>query len=185
MTPADVVAAALGLAGAAAIIYGPWQSACVDYYRQPLFEQRDRLFEMAKSGQISFDDPAYRASREMINRLIRYAHLVSFPRFVGHTLIGLVDQTAANKFSRIIDGASSPEVRDSLSDITRICMVSMARLMIAKSPLVWLIGVVGLVAYFGSKPFVSSASIVRRISSSLMNRLFGDAEITDHMALPA
>ena len=49
----------------------------LDDGRQDLFVIRDKLFDMAAAGDISFSSPAYRASRAFINDMIRYGHHLS------------------------------------------------------------------------------------------------------------
>lgn len=52
-----------------------WHDAWVSWYRQELFELRDRLFDAAlDSDRITFADPTYIAAREQMNHRIRYAH---------------------------------------------------------------------------------------------------------------
>ena len=46
----------------------------VDLFRQRLFELRDRVFDFARSGQLSFDHPAYGILRSTINGFIRFGH---------------------------------------------------------------------------------------------------------------
>jgi hypothetical protein len=57
-----------------AILYGPWQSVCTDVARQLIFEQRDKLFDMAKAGRISFSSREYKDVRRGLEVLIRFAH---------------------------------------------------------------------------------------------------------------
>ena len=46
----------------------------VDLFRQRLFELRDRVFDFARSGELSFDHPAYGILRSTINGFIRFGH---------------------------------------------------------------------------------------------------------------
>lgn len=46
----------------------------IDYFRNELFALRDKLFDYALQGKLSFDDPAYVLLRSRINRLLRFAH---------------------------------------------------------------------------------------------------------------
>lgn len=52
--------------------YGPWRSYVTDSTRQRLFEIRDRLFDHATNFGLH-QDPAYRATRDMIHSAIRNA----------------------------------------------------------------------------------------------------------------
>jgi len=51
----------------------------VDLFRQRMFALRGQLFDMAASGRITFDNPAYGKVRGMLNGYIRFAHRVSLP----------------------------------------------------------------------------------------------------------
>ena len=53
----------------------------IDYLRQDLFELRDRLFDDAAAGRISFESHSYRATRTLLNGMLRYAHRMSLARF--------------------------------------------------------------------------------------------------------
>lgn len=54
----------------------------IDLLRFHLFGQRDYLFAAAARGEISFDSPAYRMTRQTINGMIRFAHEVSLWRVI-------------------------------------------------------------------------------------------------------
>lgn len=64
----------------------------VDLLRQRLFKIRDELFMKAEQGEISFDDNAYGMARTTLNGMIRFAHEVSFLRF----LIGYIVHRCAH-----------------------------------------------------------------------------------------
>ena len=78
----DALVSAIFITGTVILIYGPWQSGCVDLIRQRLFENRDRLFDLAAEGKIGFRSEAYQQSREFINGTIRFAHLLTWQRFL-------------------------------------------------------------------------------------------------------
>lgn len=46
----------------------------LEVFRQRLFSTRNTLFDVAATGVIPFNHPAYRITRKRINALIRYAH---------------------------------------------------------------------------------------------------------------
>ena len=69
----------------------------VDLFRQRMFTLRDQLFDIAASGRIAFDDPAYGKLRSMINGYIRFAHRINLPLLLfasrsRHALSQGVDQ---------------------------------------------------------------------------------------------
>jgi hypothetical protein len=55
----------------------------VEFFRQRLFAIRDELFDLARSGKISFDNPAYGALRTLMNGFIRFGERVSVPWFIA------------------------------------------------------------------------------------------------------
>ena len=56
-----------------------WKPQRIDILRESLFEFRDELFNLAASGKISFEDPAYKQLRLLINGTIRFAHKATLP----------------------------------------------------------------------------------------------------------
>lgn len=52
----------------------------VDALRHRLFVLRDELFNHALSSELSFGNPAYIVLRRRINRMLRFAHRISFAR---------------------------------------------------------------------------------------------------------
>ena len=54
----------------------------VDALRDKLFAVREKLFDYAAQGNVSFDDPAYAKLRMLINGLIRFSHRLTFTRFL-------------------------------------------------------------------------------------------------------
>lgn len=69
------------------LFYGPYQELCVSRARQHMFNARNDLFRFAMTGGISFDDPIYRDLRTGIEKMIRYCHVISWPRLVVHQLV--------------------------------------------------------------------------------------------------
>src|ERR1700686_4706562 len=64
----------------------------LDLFRQQLFEVRDELFDYARSGNISFQHPAYRLLRRSANGFIRYAHRLTFFRVAMTVLVWKIFQ---------------------------------------------------------------------------------------------
>lgn len=64
-----------------------YQTYRVDKLRQDLFAIRDQLFDEALSGQIKFDDNAYKISRQFVNGMIRFAHRLSIPNMFAFALL--------------------------------------------------------------------------------------------------
>lgn len=55
----------------------PYRRYRLDLYRQRLFVIRDELFDEAAKGTLPFDSLAYRGTRDLLNRYIRYGHRYS------------------------------------------------------------------------------------------------------------
>jgi len=67
----------LGFWLAAWVVFREYPESAVATARNTLFALRDQLFELGRSGVISFESTAYISSRRLINGMIRYAHEVS------------------------------------------------------------------------------------------------------------
>jgi hypothetical protein len=78
---------------AAALLLVLWWLWAIEYRRyrvlvlkSSLFEARDALFAVAEQGKLSFDDPAYRMTRILLNGMLRQAEALSLPHFIGMML---------------------------------------------------------------------------------------------------
>jgi hypothetical protein len=84
MNPAEYewIISLLGIAAIWLLWYYLWKPQRTDSFREALFDLRDRLFDLAADGVVSFDHPAYTQLRLLINGMIRFAHRVSFPTVI-------------------------------------------------------------------------------------------------------
>jgi hypothetical protein len=150
--------AALILLAIGWIYYGPWQDLCTDLARQTLFEKRDAIFDMARSGRLRFDDPNYRAIRASLERTIRFAHELTIWRFLlirqqmkkSGTLGRTSDLDAA------IGAIEDADTRKAVGGLVTEGLQSIVGMMLLKSPLLMLISLpflalLVLVAYVISK----------------------------------
>lgn len=80
------ILALLSLLGLWVLFCWAYRQYRIDLFRQRLFAIRDALFDAAREGRISFEHPAYRILRSMINGYIRFGHRLSFSTVVGLTL---------------------------------------------------------------------------------------------------
>ncbi|MGA2131199.1 MAG: hypothetical protein ABSH50_02705 [Bryobacteraceae bacterium] len=84
MTPVANFVAALHLSFVLALLWILVFRLASDYrtdaLRDKLFAVREKLFDYAVTGNISFDDPAYTKLRMLLNGLIRFAHRLTFSR---------------------------------------------------------------------------------------------------------
>jgi hypothetical protein len=86
MTPLHNFSAALhivmGLAAIWILLFKLARDYRIDALRNRLFALRDDLFDYASAGNVEFDEPAYFKLRGVINSLIRFAHRLTFTRFL-------------------------------------------------------------------------------------------------------
>jgi hypothetical protein len=139
-----------------AIFYGPWQSVCTDFARQYAFEQRDAIFDLAKSGKIDFRSNEYKAVRSSIEANIRFAHQLSVPRFLYMALmLGLRLSDAGHSELAKNIAAIGPDVRDEVSRYARRAMVGFVVMALLKSILFWIFFPLFLIVAFYFAIFMS------------------------------
>src|ERR1019366_1144637 len=73
-----------------------YRSYTVERHRLRLFEIRDELFDLARSGELRFSDEPYTLLRSMINGHIRFGNRTDFlfMFFVGLAVRGGIDDMA-------------------------------------------------------------------------------------------
>jgi hypothetical protein len=65
------------------IFYWPWQRLCVDWSRQLMFEERDRLFLLTRSSKsLPLDSELHIGLRSVIDGTIRYCHRITWQRLL-------------------------------------------------------------------------------------------------------
>jgi len=84
-----------------------------------MFALRSELFELAESGAVSFNDPAYIAMRTMINGYIRFAHRISLLVIVLMSRKKGAKESAAQTTAKVMNllARQPPEVRQQLEAI--------------------------------------------------------------------
>jgi len=112
----------VSLAGLCAL-YLLYRDYRVDRFRQSMFELRDRLFDEAAAGRLSFDHRAYGIMRTTMNGYIRFAHrlqllslLVFAIRSRGERFVVFGEET----FDAALDKAAQdlhPDLRERLVSI--------------------------------------------------------------------
>jgi hypothetical protein len=96
---ADALLSAITLSLAATVFYGPWQETCTDWARQIVFECRNKLFDMAYQGELSFDSSEYRDIREFFQKSIRYSHQATLPGTIVHFINARYEATSELEMS--------------------------------------------------------------------------------------
>lgn len=112
---------------------GPWSSFWVDTSRQRCFELRDRLFLFAADGEIGFDDPLYRRTREWLNACIARAHDVKLWNVMAFIVVcgpGPRPDLHAD-ILKMPDGRARTELREIIEQSVQVQI----GLILARSPL--------------------------------------------------
>ncbi len=133
-----------------AVFYGPWQSLCTDIARQIVFEQRDKLFDMARAGRLTFSSGEYREIRIGLENIIRFSHDLTLPMAVYLAI--LFPRVRQTDIADTINSAIKRLHDDQLErDVTRLVATAYASviiMMICKSaiglilfPLVFIVGI--------------------------------------------
>lgn len=136
---AAIVSGAL-LLGLFAIIYGPWQWFWADWYRQQLFETRDKIFDMAVSGRISFSDPNYKEIRRGIEAQIRYAHRATLPMvfLLAAGFLAVGRRRRQTKLSHALSGIGDIHTRRDIEALLSQNSFSLLVMLLVRSPLSWI-----------------------------------------------
>ncbi|MGH9605811.1 MAG: hypothetical protein ACRD3N_08935 [Terracidiphilus sp.] len=71
----------------------------LDVLRENLFELRFQLFHLGMSGELPFDDDAYRAVEILLNGLLRFGHRISFLTY----LLSQIETARAKKDKDYVD----------------------------------------------------------------------------------
>jgi hypothetical protein len=134
------------------VFYGPWQGVCTDLARQLIFERRDRLFDLAADGKLSFHSEQYRSLRAGLEGLIRFAHELTWPQLLLLQIMhkryeGAVPAaglTTDQAIAKIDDPETKKEVQKLLSDSISCLLLMMMLKSILVGPL---LGVCVVAAY--------------------------------------
>jgi len=123
----------------------------LDAYRQKMFALRDELFDYARDGHISFDDPAYALLRNQMNALIRNGHQITLFRLIISAIKNRLDSKILNnpdwydRFERAVGQVSDSELRGMLHSYHHRAMGNTVWYLVTGSPpLIMLILLYGL-----------------------------------------
>jgi hypothetical protein len=135
--------------------YGPWQATCTDWARQMIFERRDRLFDMAASGDLSFSSKEYKETREFLNGMIRFAHLLTWPYllFLAKAVKKMGIRADHPNILALINNIDDPSVRKRVHHLVVESTISLVAMIALKSAIVAPLAFAMCAAAFGSKGF--------------------------------
>lgn len=114
-----------------------WRDYRLDAFRDDLFALRDRMFQYAAKGNITFDNPAYLLLRNRMNILLRYAHEFTFTSFVVVTFVGMRNQPAVNalmvEWQKSVDQLRDPAVREKMTEFNVLVAATVFRHVLLRS----------------------------------------------------
>ena len=135
----------ISLVALVVLIFGPLQWVCTDAARQHLFHLRDQLFDLARAGKLEFASDDYRLLRSAFDKQIRFAHLLTFFRFVmlirTAKRLTTVPRSIDEAISRIADSETRAEVRRLVTQMNQTVVL----MLVAKSPILWILGFIAFV----------------------------------------
>lgn len=137
----EAISAVAALIGIVWFFYVPWQRILVDIIRQRLFEIRDDVFNLAASGKIKFDDPAYVTFRSFINTMVRYAEQFSWPRLFFLSRVGPQPESELPTPEEILSSIEDEEVRKKMVKRFKNACGLYAMLMWLRSPFLLVLSV--------------------------------------------
>ncbi|MGX5672569.1 hypothetical protein [Thermomonas fusca] len=94
------------------VVFVEYPRSAIDRTRDELFCLRSRLFEIAHSNRVAFEHPGYRAARDLLNGMIRYAHDVSATHLIFAHLF-------ANREARHIRRAIAASIQRDLNSLPK------------------------------------------------------------------
>jgi hypothetical protein len=160
MLSAELFKFAVFIGALALVRWNLYESFRVDAFRQRQFDLRRELFEYATTGKIGYQDAAYMALRNRINRLIRFAHTYSLVHLVLAIAFEPPNQEPLES-DVAIEAVTDPEVRRVLTWINTRVSLYFAWHLICSS---WFALALGLCGYAAGRVTERAREIVERIA---------------------
>ena len=157
----------------AAVLLASWvlfkllASSREDNFRQQMFALRDELFDYAAAGNISFDNPAYRLLRDLMNGFIRYAHqLTVFRCIMSHAIRrvngGPQDLVWHERWDSAVSKLDNPKNKQEIGHFHNRAVTLVVMHLIWGSPTIWLALLCAAGGVLAQHGFVSLRLLWRR-----------------------
>ena len=163
-----------------------WAGARLDSFRQEMFIVRDDLFDYAASGEIGFNDPAYRLLRQLMNGFIRYGHQLTFFRIcMGAAQVKILGQEPSinwtTKWEKALSNIKNEEVKKSLEEFHSRTGLCVGKRLILGSPIllaIFVFGGLAITIHTGIRRLgqISSKATVAAVAG-VLSRISGEATI--------
>lgn len=135
----NAISTSLSLIGLTILIFWGLRTLAEDWFRDNMFAVRDRLFDEASTGVISFDHPAYGMLRQTMNGYIRFCHRLSLLYvIISVALIGNVkrDEKLFEQNWKKVTENISPDSRQKLESCRREMELLVISYLIISSPFI-------------------------------------------------
>jgi hypothetical protein len=113
------------------VFYWPWQRLCVEWARQIMFDERDKLFLLSKSSpSMAIDSELHVELRLLIDNTIRFCHKIAWQRFLVDIYIP-IETEVPGRFERITtlikqsDEHTAKALHAIMKQVTFACVVCM------------------------------------------------------------
>jgi hypothetical protein len=158
---------AVALLGLWIFVFFFYRNYRLDLFRQEIFTIRDELFDYGASGAVSFSDPAYLLLRKFMNQTIRYAHILTFSRYIVAALLGRrysPDFTnPVQKWRERVDDIEAEEVRNKLLEFHDRVGLAIADQLLRRSLFLFSIGtLLAVIARIVTGSTASSQEVVKQ-----------------------
>jgi hypothetical protein len=178
---ADALISLATLIAFACLFYGPWQAACTDTARQFIFERRDALFDIARSGQLDFASSEYKIVRRSMEGMIRYAHELTWINLWFLSRVEAKVTADALPITRAIESISDPSTRDKVKGLVNESIFSLMAMMAAKS--IFLMPFIAVVMMYSYGAYGFSA-LVRRMQTKVLVKLLAETILSGSECTP-
>ena len=108
---------------------------CIEAVRQTIFERREKLFDLAAQGSLDFKSEEYRQLRDHLNKSIRFAHEMSFWKFVINwaAMRKVKYSSPSPSIPALLKSINDPATRDSVSKLLEDTSAALLIAMAARS----------------------------------------------------
>lgn len=139
----DGLELAVGLVVLILFATGPWNAFWLEIGRQRLFRLRDELFLIAARGDLTFDSLGYTVTREYINGLIRFMHIINAPTIIWVLLVKREWPQRHMSFETAIASIPDEAVRQEFRRRANAAALVQIGVAFVRSPIGWILLLVG------------------------------------------
>jgi hypothetical protein len=158
------------------LVLSLWPGYRLDAFRQDVFGLRDEMWDYAASGKVSFDDPAYRLLRQLMNGFIRYAHHLTFYRVcmsvASHWIMRSMPLpiTWTDKWTKALKEVQDDQVRNDLMRFHACLLQRVSQRLVLGSPVLLVCTVLALTVLIVKQGLVNLRQLSREAISNTVAR---------------